>query len=90
VFKGMVYGAMATRAAPRTPASWAVFRQSCTGRTWRLLSHCRHRKVLAVSILSVPIFHDEPAAVAKLESTIWPNGPVCPLRRYQADRQLYT
>ena len=30
-----------------------------------------------MSVLSLPIFHHEPAAVAKLESIIWPNGPVC-------------
>jgi transposase-like protein len=30
-----------------------------------------------MSVLSAPFFHDEPAAVAKLESIIWPNGPVC-------------
>lgn len=30
-----------------------------------------------MSILSTPFFHDEPTAVAKLESIIWPNGPVC-------------
>jgi transposase-like protein len=31
-----------------------------------------------VSILSKAHFHDEEAAFAKLESIIWPNGPVCP------------
>lgn len=30
------------------------------------------------SILSAPHFHDEAAAYAKLESIVWPNGPVCP------------
>jgi transposase-like protein len=30
-----------------------------------------------MSILSTPFFHDEPPAVAKLETIIWPNGPVC-------------
>jgi len=30
------------------------------------------------SILSVPFFHDEVKAVAKLESLVWPNGPACP------------
>ena len=30
-----------------------------------------------MSILSVPFFHDEVAAIAKLESIIWPTGPVC-------------
>lgn len=31
-----------------------------------------------MSVLSAPYFHDEAAAFAKLESLIWPNGPVCP------------
>jgi transposase-like protein len=31
-----------------------------------------------VSVLTAPHFHDEAAAFAKLESVIWPNGPVCP------------
>jgi transposase-like protein len=31
-----------------------------------------------MSILNAPHFHDEEAAFAKLESVIWPNGPVCP------------
>jgi transposase-like protein len=31
-----------------------------------------------MSILSDPIFHDEAAAYAFLESIIWPGGPVCP------------
>ena len=30
------------------------------------------------SILNQPQFHDEAAAFAKLESIVWPNGPVCP------------
>ena len=30
------------------------------------------------SVLNAPHFQDEPAAYAKLESLIWPNGPVCP------------
>lgn len=30
------------------------------------------------SVLSRPYFHDEEAAYAKLESIVWPNGPVCP------------
>src|SRR5437868_6049493 len=30
------------------------------------------------SIFNRPHFHDEPAAFAKLESIVWPNGPVCP------------
>jgi hypothetical protein len=30
------------------------------------------------SILNQPHFHDEAAAFAKLESIVWPNGPVCP------------
>lgn len=31
-----------------------------------------------MSMLSKPYFHDETAAVAKLESIVWPGGPVCP------------
>lgn len=31
-----------------------------------------------MSVLSAPYFHDEEAAYAKLESIVWPNGPVCP------------
>lgn len=31
-----------------------------------------------MSILSAKYFHDEAAAFAKLESIVWPNGPVCP------------
>lgn len=31
-----------------------------------------------MSVLNQPYFHDEAAAFAKLESVIWPNGPVCP------------
>jgi transposase-like protein len=30
------------------------------------------------SVLSAPHFHNEKAAYAKLESIVWPNGPVCP------------
>ena len=30
------------------------------------------------SVLNQPYFQDEAAAYAKLESLIWPNGPVCP------------
>ena len=30
------------------------------------------------NVLSKPYFHDEGAAYAKLESLVWPNGPVCP------------
>src|SRR5271166_1235800 len=30
------------------------------------------------SVLSKPYFHDEATAYAKLESIVWPNGPVCP------------
>jgi transposase-like protein len=30
------------------------------------------------SILNQPQFYDEAAAFAKLESIVWPNGPVCP------------
>lgn len=31
-----------------------------------------------MSILSKPYFHDETASYEKLESIVWPNGPVCP------------
>ena len=31
-----------------------------------------------MSILSRPYFHDEEAAFTKLESILWPDGPVCP------------
>jgi transposase-like protein len=30
------------------------------------------------SVLNAPYFQDETAAYAKLESIVWPNGPVCP------------
>jgi hypothetical protein len=33
---------------------------------------------MAASALSAPFFHDEAAAYAKLESLLWPHGPVCP------------
>lgn len=31
-----------------------------------------------MSFLSAPYFHDEAAAFAELEATLWPNGPECP------------
>ena len=31
-----------------------------------------------MSVLSAPHFHDEHAAIARLESILWPHGPVCP------------
>lgn len=31
-----------------------------------------------MSVLNQPHFHDEAAAFAKLESIVWPDGPVCP------------
>lgn len=31
-----------------------------------------------MSVLNKEYFHDEAAAFAKLESIVWPNGPVCP------------
>ncbi|MGE3993941.1 IS1595 family transposase [Pseudorhodoplanes sp.] len=31
-----------------------------------------------MSALSAPHLHNEEAAIAKLESIVWPNGPVCP------------
>src|SRR5918995_207338 len=33
---------------------------------------------MAMSILSEPHFHNEEAAYARLESIVWPDGPVCP------------
>ncbi len=30
------------------------------------------------SVLNAPYFQDEEAAYAKLESIVWPHGPVCP------------
>jgi len=30
-----------------------------------------------MSVFSLPLFTDEHAAIEKLESIIWPNGPVC-------------
>ncbi len=30
------------------------------------------------SVLNQPFFQNEEAAYAKLESIVWPNGPVCP------------
>ncbi len=30
------------------------------------------------SVLNRPFFHNEDAAYPKLESIVWPNGPVCP------------
>ena len=32
----------------------------------------------AMSILSAPHFHNEEAAIDRLEAIVWPNGPVCP------------
>ena len=31
-----------------------------------------------MSILSAPHFHNEAAAIARLEGIVWPNGPYCP------------
>ena len=31
-----------------------------------------------MSVLSAPYFHDDAAAFAELEATLWPHGPVCP------------
>src|ERR1700722_16678074 len=31
-----------------------------------------------MSILSEPHFHNEAAAIARLEALVWPNGPTCP------------
>src|SRR5471032_1283814 len=35
-------------------------------------------KELPMSILSEPHFHNEAAAIARLEAIVWPDGPVCP------------
>jgi transposase-like protein len=32
---------------------------------------------MAMSVFSLPLFTDKTAAIEKLESIIWPNGPVC-------------
>lgn len=40
-----------------------------------------------MSILTSAHFHDEAAAFAKLESVVWPNGPVCP--HCGADKRIY-
>lgn len=33
---------------------------------------------MADAVLSDPIFHDEDAALAHYEATVWPDGPICP------------
>ena len=33
---------------------------------------------MSSSALSAKFFHDEVAAYAKLESLLWPDGPICP------------
>lgn len=40
-----------------------------------------------MSILNAKHFHDEAAAFTKLESIVWPNGPVCP--HCGADKRIY-
>ncbi len=40
-----------------------------------------------MSVLNAAHFHDEAAAFAKLESIVWPNGPVCP--HCGADKRVY-
>jgi transposase-like protein len=40
-----------------------------------------------MSILSKPFFHDELAAIEKLEQLLWPNGPVCP--HCGGDQKIY-
>jgi transposase-like protein len=37
-----------------------------------------NREKFVMSVLDAAHFHDEEAAFAKLESIVWPNGPVCP------------
>lgn len=41
-----------------------------------------------MSVLNAAHFHDEEAAFAKLESIVWPNGPVCPHCGH--DKRIYT
>ena len=36
--------------------------------------------------LTNPIYHDDEAARAHLESLLWPDGPVCPRGGVMADR----
>jgi len=36
--------------------------------------------------LTNPIYHDDEAARAHLESLLWPDGPVCPRCGVMADR----
>ena len=43
-----------------------------------------------MSILSRPYFHDEEAAYAKVESIVWPNGPVCPHCGNADETRVYT
>lgn len=40
-----------------------------------------------MSLLSQPHFHNEEAAIARLEAIVWPQGPYCPqhLKRYVAE-----
>ena len=40
-----------------------------------------------MSVLTKKYFHDEAAAFVKLESVLWPNGPVCP--HCGADKRVY-
>jgi transposase-like protein len=42
------------------------------------LAYYIHIKELAMSVLLSPWFHNEAAAVARLEAIGWPNGPICP------------
>src|SRR5438309_9968020 len=35
-------------------------------------------RLSVMSILSEPHFHNEAAAIARLEAIVWPNGPYCP------------
>lgn len=42
-----------------------------------------------MSALSAPHFHNEEAAIAKLESIVWPNGPVCPHCGNADEKRLY-
>ena len=41
-----------------------------------------------MSVLDQSHFHDEEAAFAKLESVLWPNGPVCP--HCGSDERVYS
>jgi len=43
-----------------------------------VLIYQREMSVMANSILSAKVLQNETAAIAWVESRVWPNGPVCP------------